>query len=413
MTRVRLTARAPVKLRVSQREVVEFVERDPCVGSWLGRYRSAALQGGVSGSKLNRGRMLYRFFKWLRIVKGISLAPRDLLDQQLQLRQSNSIAERQWLLNLVLEHSRDNPDFKEYSDGRRYDIFSTIKSFCDYHEVPLTTAKNVYGNKGKKKNRRRQIDITEAKKLLGQMNQRNRTICLIQLQSGMEIGAVLDKFNYIWHSQVKPQLDMNRERLKIDFDERKGNASPYYTYISQDGIHELQKWLEERDSVIEKLLADGQALNEEVIKGEPIFITTRGKRLRETTFSHELNLNTKGKVTSHGFRILFESEAKVPERGIDREYIKFFMGHAPKQDEAGGTYDRNVEIREEIAVKEYVKLEPYINIYSSPIASRRRDPLLEDIEQLSRLPGLREAFESIVDHAKDVLAQKLKREKIE
>jgi len=409
---VRLTASAPRKLRVSRREVVDFVEGDPCVGNWLGKFRSG-VQGGLSGNKLNNGRILCRFFKWLRVVKGVSVQPRELLDQQLQLRQSSRIEDRQWLLHLALEHSRDNPDFKDYSDRRKYNIFNAVKSFCDYHEVPLTTAKNIYGSRGKKKNRRKQIDINEAKKVLGQLNQRNRTICLIQLQSGMEIGAVLNKFSYMWHSQVKPQLDMGRERLKIDFDERKGNATSYFTYISRDGIHELRKWLEERKRIIEKLLADGKGLDKDVIEGEPIFITSRGTPLPEITFVHELKLSTRWKVTSHMFRKLFESEAKVPERAIDREYVKFFMGHVPKQDEAGGTYDRNVEIREELFEKEYAKLEPYINIYSSSIVSRQRDPLLEDIEQLSRLPGLREAFAGIVDQAKVVLAQKLKREKIE
>jgi len=400
----------PRKIRVSGDEIAGFVEGNPCVANWLRKFM-AGPQGGLSGSKLNKTRMLCRFFKWLRVVKGVFLSPLELLDRQLQLRQSSSIGDRQWLLNLVLEHSRDNLDFKDYSDRRKYDVFQTVKSFCDYHEVPLTMAKNVYGKKRKKKNRRKQINIVGAKKLLGQMSQRNRTICLIQLHSGMGIGEVLNEFSYMWHSQVKPQLDLGCERMKIEFDERKGNDTPYFTYISRDGIHELRKWLQERQRIIEKLLTDGKDVSKTVIEGEPIFITSRGNPLREQSFCHQLNQKTSGKVTSHMFRKLFESEAKVPDRGIDRGIIKFFMGHITGMDDGGGIYDRNPEIRVEIFEKEYAKLEPYINIYSSPAAARRTDPLLQNIEQLSQLPGGREFFSSIVEDANAKLAEMVKRQK--
>lgn len=79
----------------------------------------------------------------------------------------------------------------------------------------------------------------------------------------------------------------------------------------------------------------------------------------------------------------------------------------------GGTYDRQPEIYENVLEREYAKLEPYINIYSSAIATKRMDPLIRDIEQLTQLPGGREFFSSIVDDAKDKLAKMLRLQKIE
>ena len=230
----------------------------------------------------------------------------------------------------------------------------------------------------------------------------------------MGIGEVLNGFNYMWFDQVKPQLDMGRRRLKIEFDERKGNQTPYFTFISRDGIHELRKWLQEREGLIEKLLAEGKEVSKTVVEGEPIFITSRGNPLREQSFCHQLKEKTGGKVTSHMFRKLFHSEATVPDRGIHPRIVKFFMGHiTDTMDDEGGIYGRNPEIRGEIFEKEYAKLEPYINIYSSSVVSRRTDPLLQDIEQLSRVPSVREAFESIVEEAKVLMAERLKRQKIE
>ena len=406
----RRTARAPRILRCSKAEVADFVKENGCVASWLRKY-ACGPDGGLSGSRLSRARVLCRFFKWLRLEEEIFLSPSELLKVQAKKRKSDDPVERQWLLNLVLAHSRDNPQFADYSDMRRVDIFQMVKSFFDRYEVPLTIAKNVYGRRRKKKNHRKQIMLGEAKKVLGFLSQRDRTVLFIQLQSGMGLGEVLNKFNYMWHSQVKPQLDAGYQRLKIEFDERKGNGTWYFTYISRDAIHELRKWLRERERIVQSLVAEGKEVSKDVVEGEPIFITSRGNKIWQQSFCRQLKEKSGGRVTSHMFRKLFESEAKVPDRGIGLEYVKFFMGHVPQMDEAGGIYDRNVEIREEIFEKEYAKIERFINIYSSSVASRRTDPLLEDIEQLSQLPGGREFFSSIVDDAKTKLAEMLKKQK--
>jgi len=249
----------------------------------------------------------------------------------------------------------------------------TVRSFFDYHEVPLTTAKNVYGKRRKKKNHRKQIDLTEAKELLGQLSQRNRTILLIMLQSGMEIGAVLKKFGYMWHTQVKPQLDMGKRRMKIELDDRKGGGNWYFTCISRDAIHELRKWLEQRRHIIQSLLEDHKQIQKSVIEGEPIFITRKGTPLKTTHFAHQLQMKTNGKVTSHVFRKLFKSEASVPDRGISRKIVEFWMGYFNGIDAVGSVYYKSPEIHEEVFENEYARLEPFINIYSSPRTVQRTD----------------------------------------
>jgi len=314
---------------LSYGEIVDFVKGNPCVKRWIGKYRLAARRGGgLSGSRLNKARILCRFFKWLRVRKDLDLTPQELLNVQLEKRQSTSVQDRQWLLGLVLEHSRDNPAFMNYADMRKYDIFMTVKSFCDYHEVVLTTAKGVFGRKRKKKNHRKQMALSGAKKILGKMNQRDRAICLIMLQSGMSVGTVLNDLNYMWHNQVKPQLDAGCQRLKIEFDERKGNGTWYFTYISRDGIQELRKWLEERKRIVEDALADGRAVSKAIVEGEPIFITSSATPLRSHRWGEQFSRRWSPKTTTHMFRKLFKSEASVPDRGINRSYVEFWMGHS-------------------------------------------------------------------------------------
>jgi len=359
---------------VSGSEVKRFVDANSVVKVWVQKFRSALnSRVWLSGSRLNKARVLCRFFKWLSMEKNLEFSPEELLNKQLVLRQSKNVKDRQWLLSLVLAHTRDNLDFKELADMRKYVVFTVIKSFCDYHEVALTTAKGIYGRKRKKKNHRKQIDIVEAKRLLDTFSQRDRTICLIQLVSGMEISAVLEKFSFMWFSHVKPQLDSGCDRLKIEFDERKANGTWYYTYVSQDAIHELRKYLEERRHVVERLLVEGVHLEKSVVEGEPIFITRLGTPLRSHQFTKYFTKKFHGKVVTHMFRILFKTEASVLGRGIDKDIVKFWMGRAEAMDRLdapGSTYDRNPELREHIIEREYMKFEPYINIYSGEAAHK-------------------------------------------
>jgi len=381
---------------VGGRELARFVEENWVVKSWCQKFSSRPREGWLSGSRRDKARVLCRFFKWLKVVKDVDLSPEELLNRQIRLRKSLDIEDRKWLLRLVLEHTRGNPDFADYADMTKYGIFTIIRRFLLYHEVPLTTAKRVYGTKRGRKWHRKQINVAEAKKVLGGLSQRDRTILLIMLQSGMDIGSVLNKSNFMWHNQVKPQLNAGCERLKIEFIERKGRGAPYFTYISRDGIHELQKWLNERRTIVRSLLEEGKNVDKAVIEGEPIFITRFGKPLRAHQFIKQFNRMMHGQVTTHMFRKLFKTEASVPDRAVDRKIVEFWMGHINGIDAVGGAYDRTPEIHEEILEKEYAKLEPYINIYSSPIATRRADPLLADIEKVMHIEGGREFLERVV-----------------
>lgn len=383
---------------VSLEEVVRFVESDVLVENFLSKYEVAPRGLWFSGSRLERARVLCRFFKWLRVKRRIVLSPSELLEKHKLLRLSpgSSFEDRQWLLSLVLEHSRDNPDFEDNSDSRKYALFSILRSFCDFYEVPLTTAKRVYGKRKRKKVHRKQITVADAKSFLGKICQRDRAILLIMFQSGMSIGEVLNKLNYMWHSQVEPQLAEGCSRLKVEFDDRKANGRWYFTYVGRDGIHELKKWLVERKKLVERVLRQGAELSETIIRGEPIFLTQYGTPLTEQCFVKNMWKKRKGKVTSHMFRKLFKTEASIPERGVDQRFVEFWMGHGNGVDAVGGEYDRSPEVYENVFEGEYAKLEEYVNIYSGKRAID--DPLLAKIERLTRNNELARAFFDRVFH---------------
>jgi len=331
------------------------------------------------------------------------------LNELVLLRGSRDVEERQKYLRLVLEHTKFNPDFEGFGDLRKYAIFNSVKNWCEFNEVPLTTAKNVYGKRVKRKNKRRQITLAQAKKIMSLFGQRERAILIIILQSGMEIGAVLNKFNFMWDS-IKPQLDANRPRVKIEFSSRKYNNFPYFTYISRDAIQELRKWMIIRSRIIAEL----------GLEKCPIFITRTGEVHTENNYystldyyrkrgKPELRRLLKGFVT-HQLRKLFKTEASIPERGIDRNVVEFWLGHVNALDSMGGVYDKTPEIHEDVIEKEYAKLEPYINIYSGVSLrergllvdekERKREAILNEFWNFLKEPANREGLRQLIEQAK-------------
>lgn len=379
---------------VSDDEVNSFIQDNEAVREWLGKYRGRTV--GKNSHKL------CRFFKWLRVVKDHDVSPKDLLNDQIQLRRSDDIEDRRKHLRWALEHTRDNPDFSDLSDSWKYNVFLVIKSFYDYHEVPLTAAKNVFGKRRKRKNNRKQITLAQAKKIINLLGQRERAILLIILQSGMEIGAVLNKMNFMW-DQIIPQIEAGRPRVKVEFPERKGNSYPYFTYFSHDAIQELKKWLIIRRRIVQR-------------KGEPpshaIFITREGTPYQENNYFQMIDYHRAKKklpnFVTHQFRKLFKTEASLPERGIDRNVVEFFLGHVNELASMGGTYDKTPEIHEDVIEREYAKLEPYLNIYSG-VAIDTEDPILGRVASLMNIAGGREFFEEITQRAFNILV-KMQRE---
>jgi hypothetical protein len=351
---------------VSEAEVKGFVEGYRCVRQFLNRYD----KDGVTFKEKAVG--LARFFNWLKVVKGLDVDPEKFLDLHLQKRGSLSTENRSWALSLVLEYSRDNPDLRDSAMQYRYSAFYLpVKLFCDLNEAPLTSSNGFFPKRGRRKYQDHPFTVDFVRRILGFLNERDRAVCLVQLQSGQSIKQVLVDIN----CQVKyvfREIDSGKQRIKFDFAERKGNGFHYFSFISVDAIHQLQKWR----LIREKMLRD---LNKEsgylfiTKSGEPLDCKTFHNNFRLLMISHGL-YKMPYAVRRHGFRKFFEQEASPPERGISKSYISFMMGHSRgsgedhKLDVVGGVYDGCPSVYPDVVEKEYAKLEPYINIYSGRAA---------------------------------------------
>jgi hypothetical protein len=86
-------------------------------------------------------------------------------------------------------------------------------------------------------------------------------------------------------------------------------------------------------------------------------------------------------IRLHMFRKLFKSEASVAGRGIDQRYVEFFMGHAGGLAQIGGINDKSPELHEDIFEKEYLKIAPYVNIFTGVSTLEQRIKEVEKIKE--------------------------------
>lgn len=265
-------------------------------------------------------------------------------------------------------------------------MVKSVNLFCKAHEVELSSARGAYGVKIRRKYRPAPYTVSQAKKILAVLNQRDRAICMLGLQTGQSVTQVLEDINGQF-DYVAREIRLRKQRIRFDFPERKRNDFPYYTFCSVDAISEIQKWLPirakwlgARTSPYLFIKRDGSKLTPESWKGP----------FRERLQRHGVY---QGPYTAvfHMFRKIFESEASPPDRGISKDYVRFMMGHTVAEvdnnrlDVPGGTYDQAPFTHSDATEREYQKLEPWLNIYSQ---SRDQNPetnqLREELNDLKR-----------------------------
>jgi hypothetical protein len=81
---------------VSESEVQEFIDKNVAISEFLNKFDSEV-------THTERAIGLARFFKWLRVVKGLEMSPSEFLDLHLKKRVYDSVEDRRWALKLVLE----------------------------------------------------------------------------------------------------------------------------------------------------------------------------------------------------------------------------------------------------------------------------------------------------------------------
>jgi integrase len=354
---------------LTRAERKEFLAANATVNDWL-------------RNKANATRDVYafhfvKFFRWAQAKYGFQSVD-AMIQDHIKSRESSSITERKKHSRMLREYALDTAANKRLSDHAQHLIIAVVRSFYSFCEAPLTTAKNEFKREIYDRYESKQFGLDDARRIIDAAQQREKAIFLIMLQSGLRIGDLLNYVNFRW-SEIKPQLDAGKDPLKLTM-----YGGKYWTYFTTDAIHELKKYIIERG---------------EPKDGEPIFISKFGKPVHRVYVADvlqriglqlglipesELKKLRKGHrypIRLHQFRKLFKSESSVAGRGFDSRYGEFFMGHASGLSAIGGVYDKSPELHEDIFEKEYMKLAPYLNIYTGVQSLEKRVAEIEKLKQ--------------------------------
>ncbi len=376
---------------VSKQEISEFVRSDKLVDQFLAKYQKKPR------TYEDYARALAMFFKWLRL-EGFSFSPTEFLNECRTKSLSGKVEDLDWACSLVLRFTRDNPVWRDCADRFKLCMFIKVKQFFDRYRVPLSLEKGVFGKTKRRKYSPKQMTVDVALKVLGVLRQRERAVCMTMFQSGQSVDAILNFFN-VQYDYLVGCLKNEQSRIRLDFPERKGNGFAYFSFISNDAIQELKKWLVIRQKWLDK---HGKTSSYVFVmnNGEPLTVKKFEVQFYRTIKRAKLSTGP-FMLTSHMFRKLFKTESSPPDRGVSSDYAEFMMGHMSGIESVGGIYDRTPEIHEEVVEKEYGKFEEFLNIYSNRRVGTEFSGEDRHILDLLNKPGVLEYLMDAVKKRKD------------
>jgi len=275
-----------------------------------------------------------------------------------------------------------------------------VRSFYAFHRLRLpditrSEASRLFEPNGSDKRRsieRAPLMVEDLRTLILNSPHPYRAVFTTMFQSAMGL-AEFEIFNrYGWRRVVenldKPgpvRVDLYREKTS------RTAVKKYYTFIGEDAKSQIREWLRIRPET------DCDALFVTYNKNRRKWVPVRGKQIGEmiTKISKRIGLikpNGLGRyrIHAHEFRDLFKSLCTLS--GVKQVASEFFLGHSI--DRLG--YDKSPEYDEEWFRKEYMKVEPRLNIISNPtgetlekrIETSKNEAVIEAVRSFARALGI-------------------------
>lgn len=392
---------------VKKTVLYEWRDKHPSVQKWLSRM--------AKSTRYNYLRYAYQFFEWLKNTekKYSDIEPEELLTLQ------DHTHGRERFEQLDLLQTWINEQKVRIATKRQ--MYSAVRSYYAYGRVPLPQDR-MFILRSEKTPINSEMTREDLQKIILSSNDTYQAVYLVMFQSAMGSGE-FTYFNKNGWEEIKPQLEAEKQRLKVTLPGRKHarNQRPYFTFIGKDGVTALKKYLNTKRGKI----GEGEAiiLNE---RGDPItrdalesYFTRHAQKIgvikrwtpkcgkcggathykrkytprpkRKSYIAYlcnkcgneikasdiEVPLDVRYKAHPHEMRDLFRSEWELsPAKPVVAEFL---MGHDIDQNSYNKFYKTNPEWVKE----QYAEAEQFLNILSNP--EPRKVPINEVKELRKRL----------------------------
>jgi hypothetical protein len=270
------------------------------------------------------------------------------------------------------------------TSDRRH-VWFAVKNFYAYHRLPLPEASKSELTRmfrPSEEDKRKAVEtpplmLEEVRRLILNTQHPYKAALMLLLQSGMGL-AEYEEFNQIaWKETLETVNTEGPSRIDLYRGKISQTAvKKYYTFIGRDAKELLKEWIAMKPEGAEKD-ALFVVFNKNLKEYVPLSGRVLSDNVRETAKKIGLVKTDKLKryhVHAHEFRDLFKSLCTL--NGVNPLASEFFLGHTI--DKLG--YDKSPQYDESWFRREYMKIEPRLNILSNPSGAN----IEERMDQLRR-----------------------------
>jgi len=306
-----------------------------------------------------------------------------------------------WVYRSIIQYlqkQKERYERKEITAGTLKNRFQAIKLFCEMNGIDLPWKKVSRGlPRPKKYADDRSPTPEEIRKIIEYPDRRIKAIVYTTCSSGIRVGA----WDYLKWKHITP-VEKNGEIVAGRIIVYAGEEEEYFTFITPEAYHELQRWKEYRKQSGEQLTEDNWVMRQiwNTKKGYtrglaclPKKLASEGiRRLVEDALwtqgiRKKLELGKKRHEfqTDHGFRKFHETRCVLS--GMKLINVKIL------QDQSVGISDSYYRPTEDELLEDYLNAVPFLTISSeNQLKLEKQEALESQKENQDRLTTIEEQF---------------------
>jgi len=233
----------------------------------------------------------------------------------------------------------------------------------------------------------RPLSVEEVRRLVLNAPQPYKAAIMVVFQSGMG-RSEFDQFNTVTWRRIVDQLERPGP-VRIDLVREKTSREEvrrYYTFIGGDAKALIREWLSIRPKVdVDALFVVKDKRKDEYVPLTGVTLSGKVTLLAKKLGIAKDNGLKRYHVHLHEFRDLFKSLCTLS--GVNQVASEFFLGHVI--DRLG--YDKSPLYDEEWFRREYLKVEPKLNVISNPDGGQKAEEIRKQVA-LEMMRRVAEAF---------------------
>jgi hypothetical protein len=202
------------------------------------------------------------YLRRLRIFfNHINLLPNGTIKERCNQFASNGLKDTTWAFHCIIrfmQFERERVERQEIAAATLRNFLKAIKLFCEMSDIPIAWKKI---NRGLPKVRRfaddRAPTIEEIQSICDYPDRRIKGIVSAMASSGIRLGA----WDYLWWGHIKP-IKKEGKIIAARVIVYHGDDEEYFSFITAEAYHHLERWIEYRNECGEKINNDSWVMRQ-------------------------------------------------------------------------------------------------------------------------------------------------------